>query len=419
MKFESALITRILDTGDWKSARGLTADHFFSPDGRQAWNFIKQYVMEHNQTPSRELLEDQVPSFQFPQTIDAVPALVERVNDYFLYNQLNLMNERVATVAGNDVMAAISVVNEYSMRLRSLVNQASGISGVDLTKQVDEERADYFMRKNLKGVLGLPFPWPRLNKATFGIMDGQFIVFYARPKNMKSFLLLYVLQHVHYMCKRRPVLFTREMTTVELRHRYVAMLALVDYERYLRGQLTQHEEQRWEEALETLGEMSPIIIDQVPGIGEEAADNIIQKAQEYGADFLGIDGIYFYGNREWDQIAAFSTRIKYHLLNTIKIPCVATTQGAKKKTGNNNADDIGYGDSILQDADMVIKCAYVPEDQKIYLSLPAIREGRSCEFSVWGKPCTDFSQAAENDFPDKEGGEDPGSNEDGDKEVVG
>jgi hypothetical protein len=35
----------------------------------------------------------------------------------------------------------------------------------------------------------------------------------------------------------------------------------------------------------------------------------------------------------------------------------------------------------------------VDEDQRVYLSIPAIREGVYAEFSVWFKPCYDFSQA--------------------------
>lgn len=394
-KFERPLITRIVDTGDIRSARkSLVSDCFYTPDGRQAWNYLAEYFVQHGTTPSREMLAEAVPNFEFAaMATDPVAALVDRVDEFHVYNQLSVAVERVAELAKTDTRGAATYLSEQAMRFRTMA-KGTGNDGVDITARVQEEVDSYFRRKDLRGILGVAWPWPRMNRATFGIQDGQLVVFYARPKNMKTWLLLYTLHHIHYHAGRKVLLFTREMTKEELQRRYCAVWAGVDYERYLSGKLTNMEEKRWLEAMEAFAEAPPVVLDTVPGSGEEAADEMIAKAQELGADVMGVDGIYFFGNREWEQIARFTTRLKYHLLNTHKIPCIGTTQGVRHMSkASDTLDDVGYGDSVSQDADILIKCVLLKEDERLQLSLPGIREGKSCEFQVWARPAYDFTQA--------------------------
>ena len=395
-RFEGPLISRIVDTGDIASARHLPAEFFFLPESRAAWSYVQEYNTLYGEPPSREMLTAHVPAFRFESAFDPVPALVQQVEEFHTYNFLNGTMERLAEMAKTDVAGAAAFLADQAMELRSLSAKGKG-SGVELTSLVQSEMDEYYRRKNLKGLLGMSWPWPRLNRATFGLQPGQFVVFYARPKNLKSFLLIYVVEHCHYQHKCRPVIFTREMSAVELRRRYCATWAKIDYDHYLRGCLSTADEIRWKEALEAFAESPPVWIESVAESGAEAADAMIARAQELDAGLIAVDGIYFFGNREWDQIAAFTSRLKYHLLNTWKIPCIGTSQGTRQfshgKKGASKSDDVGYSDAILQDVDVLIKCAYVKEDQRLYLSLPAIREGQDCEFQVHAKPCFDFSQA--------------------------
>lgn len=394
-RFEGQLITRIVDTGDLRAAGGLTSEMLFRPETRAAWSYLQEYNLRHGAVPSREMLEASVPGFHFEPALDPVTALVERVEEFYAYNLLNSTMEHVAQLATTDVNAAVAYIADQAMRMRTLSVKRD--RGVDLTQVVQSEIDEYYRRKNLKGLLGLSWPWPRMNRATFGIMAGQLIMFYARPKNMKTWVLLFLIEWLHYMHKKRPVMFTREMSVPELRRRYCALWAGIDYDHYLRGCLSNADEIRWREAMEAFMEAPPIVIETVPSSGAEAADEMVSKVQELGADFMAVDGVYFFGNREWEQIAAFTSRLKYHLLNTLNIPCIATTQGSRQfshgKKGKNNADDVGYSDAILQDVDVLIKCALVREDQRIYLSLPAIREGQDCEFQINALPAYNFKQA--------------------------
>lgn len=406
MKFEKALITRVIDTGDVKTVRkALTSDHFFLPETRQAWTFIVQYFMEHGLAPSREMLQAHVHRFEFVASADPVLALTERVHEHLVYNKINLVAEQVTERVKTDVLGAASLLADESMRLRTLIGGGQ-TTGVDITTRAKEEYDSYYRRKNMKGLLGYAWPWERLTKATHGLQASQLVIFYARPKSLKTWILLYALLFMHYKYRLKVVLFTREMREEELRRRYVAMLAGVDYERYQNGALTTQEEARWLEALEVFVEMSPMVIDTVSGSGQEAADEMISKAQDHGADLIGADGIYFFGNREWEEIGKFTSRLKYHLLNTHKVPCIGTSQGAKVfSMKRNNMDDVGYSDTLAQDSDILIKMAYIEEDQRIYMNMAGARDGKPCALQIWARPAFDFSQAYTKDTETSDGTE--------------
>lgn len=404
--FEYALITKILDSESYNDAKHvITSDHFFDVQARSAWNFLTNYHREHNATPSREIFESRFSNFDFESLPDPVSALVERVHDHFIYNHAQVFIEKIAEIAASDTIEAAKYISEQGTRFRALVNAGQGNTGIDITTRLQDERAEYLRRKNCHGVLGYTWPWERLNQATFGIMPGQLIVYYARPKMGKTWTLLYTLQHLFYQHKLKVVMFTREMTVEELQRRFVSIYTGIDYQRYLQGSLTTAEERRWDEGLEALEESQSFIIDTVKGSGEDAADMMIEKAIAYGADAIGVDGLYFFGDREWEVIAKFTSRLKWHLLHTHKIPCLATSQASKlfsvSKKGKNSLDDVGYGGAITEDADMLIKQILIEDEGRAYLSVPGAREAKSCELQIWFKPGGDFTQAFAEDPVDE------------------
>ena len=59
----------------------------------------------------------------------------------------------------------------------------------------------------------------------------------------------------------------------------------------------------------------------------------------------------------------------------------------------NNMDDVGYSDTLAQDADILIKMAYIEEDNRIYMNMAGARDGKPCELQIWARPAYDFGQA--------------------------
>jgi len=417
IRWEHALLTKILDDGAFREAKdlGITADHFYLPDTRSGWNWVAAYYAKHGATPSREAFADGIRGFTFQANNDPLTALVERVQNHRVYNDTKVVIEDAHALVKNDPIEGAQALIKGASKIRALLTTVADKSLVDITKQTEEERAAYERRKECDGILGKKWPWEHLNKMTHGIMDGGLNIFYARPGNMKTWLLLYVAMYAHYYLGLKPIIFTREMTKEDLRRRIIAMFAGVDYTRYMEGRLNSDEEQRWNDALEAFAESQPLLIGMVDGIAGEAADAILDKVDESGANFLVIDSIYEYGNRETQLIAEFITTIKRGILSR-NLPCVGATQrtnpkssaGAKEASG----DDVGYSDSLYQAADVLIHVKLIKEDKRLYLSIPKVREGiMFSRMSVWAKPAYDFSQAYVEEEGDGEHSEDVGPEE--------
>lgn len=391
--FEHAFITRVCDTSDYRGVKEkVTPEHFTQVDTQAAWRFITRHAIQHGTAPSRQVLRDQFPTFKFEASSDSPSALAERLHVAYVYNLTSVNVEKVMKTAAADPLAAAEEFAKAGSAMRTTLNRVTGNIGVDITKQMVEEREAYHIRAECRGLIGYAWPWEILNLRTLGIEAGSLYAFYARPKMGKTFYLISLLEHLHYRYKLRTILFGREMRLEQLRSRYVATAAKIDYDRYQHGKLTDAEYRRWEETTEMIEEMNSFIIDTAESNGAEAADEMFEKAMECGAEVIGVDGAYFFGEREWDVIAKFTSRFKYNLLYRHKVPGFMTTQGAKQK--RSGGDDVGYSDAILQDVDMLVKLVADPEDwSRIHAQTAGIRDGRPASWQMHRKPCTDFGQA--------------------------
>ena len=403
--FEFALITRVCDTGEWKQVRErVTPEHFREVAAQAAWRWALSHALKHGEAPSRAILRDRFPSFPFESSSDPPAALAERLHTAHVYNVLAVETDKILKSAADDPMAAAELLAKAGSEMRTMLNRATGNIGVDITKQMADEREAYALRASKRGLLGYAWMWDVLNRRTAGAENGSLYAMYGRPKTGKTFYLIAQLAQWWYRDKCRIHLFGREMRTEQLRSRVVATIAKIDYDRYLHGTLTDAEERRWNDATEQIEEMHSFYVDGVSTNGAEAADDMFAKAQDSGADVIGVDGAYFFGERDWEIFAQFTSRFKYNLLHRYQRVGMMTTQGAKQKRAGG--DDVAYGDSLLQDVDALIKMQSDPEDlQRVHMSTAGVRDGRPASWQAWRRMCTDFGQAFEE--PEEDGSAPP------------
>jgi replicative DNA helicase len=401
--FESVLITRILETKDIKTPvkRKITADFFFQPETRAAFSFLISHYQEYGTTPSLALFRNEFEDFDFHSTSDTVQSLCDRVRDDKLYRDLVKMVEEGVRLVREDPRDGLDF---FRSNVASLTSQHVVTRDVDVARTAQETLAEYLRVKEGHGMLGIPWPWAKMNEVTLGIQRQELIFFYARPKSLKTWLLLlcavYCFEH-----GRRPLVITTEMPTDQIRRRTAAIWARVNYNDVRRGKLSPFDEQKYRDDLEAMAEVSvPLIItgndDDDKGMG---VMSLSTKIDEYEPDILFVDGVYLLrddrGGRkstDWQGQAHIVQDLKSLAFRT-DIPIVGTTQANRsgdKSKGNSNTE-MAFSDAYLQSADYVIRSIYdqkEKESNEAILTMPGVREAPGCTFTVNAHIANDMSQ---------------------------
>jgi replicative DNA helicase len=397
--FEAVLITRILETADLKTAikRKITEDTFLLPDTRIAYAYLVGHYREYGGTPSVELFRAEFPEFPLHTTTDPVAVICDRIRANKLHRDLSEMLEEGVRLNREDSWQAL---DHFRETLAGLTAQHILSNDLDLTKTTAEAMEEYRRVKAGHGMLGIPWPWQPLNDASLGIQDEELIFIYARPKALKTFLMIAAAVHA-FRNGHRPLFITREMPTAQIRRRVHAVWAALDYHAIRQGKLTPQEERAYTEDLEAFSELPPFILsgDDEGGAGVTALG---AKIQEYDPDIVFVDGVYLMhddrGSKkssDWQAISNIMQDLK-QLARQKRVPIIGTTQANRmgERTKGSTLSEIAFSDGIAQSADYVIRVIYDKrerDNQEAILTLPGIRESAGCTFTINARVCQDFS----------------------------
>lgn len=401
MNFEPVLITRILETGDIKAAikRKITEDFFFLPDTRTAYAYLVGHYRQYGDTPSMELFRAEFPEFTFNTTSDTVEAICDRLRTSKLHRDLNEMLEEGVRLNQEDSREAL---DHFRGSIASLVAQHVVSRDIDLTKTTHEAKSEYQRVKDGQGMLGIPWPWAKLNEATLGIQPEELIFLYARPKSLKTWLMIYSAVHA-FRAGFKPLFITREMPTDQIRRRVHAVWAGLDYKAIRSGSLTPVEERQYFEDLEAFAENPPFILSGDDDEGGAGVTSLGAKIQEYDPDLVFVDGVYLMKDdragkktsSDWQSISHITQDLKA-LAKRVQLPLIGSTQSNRsgERTKGTTLNELAYGDSFGQDADYVIRIIYDKKEKdnhEAILTLPGIRESEGCTFTINAFVARDFS----------------------------
>lgn len=388
--FEAVLITRIIETGDLKTVikRKIVSDFFMLPETRQAFNYIIKHFQKFGSTPSMELFRDKFRTFPVRSTNDTVEVVCDEIRRNKLYVDLADMMEETLKYNRVDPYEALDHIRA---QMASLTSQHIVTRDSDLTKEIQHARDEYERAKEGQGLIGIPWPWPKLNEVTLGVQPGELVFFYARPKSGKTWFLIKAAVEA-FKAGKRPLLISKEMPTEQIRRRVLAVFSGVDYNALRQGKLTPREEKRYFDDLEAFSENPPFILS---GDDEDKGGvmSVEAKVKEYDPDILYLDGAYLMHDdrtnkrtTDWQGIAHITQDLK-RMAKRADIPIVGTTQGnrASAKSKGDNKEEVAFGDAFTMDADYLIRIIYEKsheEDKEAVLTIPAIREAAGCTFTV-------------------------------------
>lgn len=329
------------------------------------------------------------PNFRPVTVEESVSALCDKVRSYKMHSDLTEAVVAVAEATKLSPLDGLEVIKQQTAALISSHQENDSETMAGLAPQL---RAEYLaMKAGEVKLKGKPFPWDALNKATLGFQKQHVVVYYARPKHFKTWHALNTLRGLQ--AHGEPgVIFSQEMSAIEIARRWVALDAGVDYTSFLLGTLDEEAEARFFARLDEFVEKPNITIDTITSTGSAAVTEMSAKIGDYGARAVLLDGLYFLGE-DWRELSEV-TRGAKRISKAQDLYFLATTQQNRMKN-QSGGDDVAYGDSALQDCDLLLKFsrdAMLRRQHKVAARVAAVRSGTEVAFEIHCVPCTNFSQ---------------------------
>lgn len=402
MNLDRAIVTRLIETQDVRLLLKykVKPTHLSDDVAKKALSFALTHYERFNQSPSLSLLQEHVPEFEAEECEDDFEALLDSSRDRRLYSDLQRAVKRVAKATGTGSDAGLLALQKEATTI-SVSHSKS--DGEDLARSADDALRQYRKLKASKGLLGIPWPWEPLNRSTRGIRKATMNVLYGPEGTMKTWLLLYIGLHASTV-GARPIVFVYEMTVEDVRLRYAALVAGLDYSRFLDGSLTPKEERRLERKLKEMksGDAS-FVVEEIESVGDGAVLEMQAKAKEYNSNLILLDGMSFVSDdMDWAPFGKVMRGVKRMAMKT-RIPVVGVhhsndqgrAYGKKgKQEDDNDTRDLALGRSLARDVDVLFRLRRTPqnkEQNEVELITRKVREGKDVRFMINALPAKDFS----------------------------
>jgi replicative DNA helicase len=415
---EYALISRVLESQDFHTLEKMqiTADFFTVPEVRAIYDWLR--LVYHNpntagMVPSVEMVKQYFHSFNPAYAPDEVAVLATALRDSKLRMELLALSAQLQLEADKDPHTALASLKLKAQTLASMDGIGADLSMSGAYNALMER---YDTVASAKGVVGIPYPWEALNAETQGMQGGQFIVFYARPKSMKTWVAIYCAVHAYMHSRRRVLFYTKEMPQMQIAGRVASAICGVDYRAFKNGELQPELLAFVKAALQGLlldeqsagkhGHQPCFIITADRGHGGGGVSGLQAKIREVKPDIVFVDGMYLMKDDrtnqrtvDWKQIAHISQDLKL-TSQEFDIPIVGITQASRKSdtTRTDSMEDISYADALAQDTDAVFRIKKVTKKDaeghkktELYIYAPGLREGILDGIVINAVPATDFS----------------------------
>lgn len=390
--WELRLISQILQEGSATDVikAGLTPSMFTHPLSAEFLEYILDFYRNHGSVPSKEFIAERFPGIALPPPIsDPISAIIDKVKEQILKGLLRQAAMDLGDLAEEDPLVGLMMLQETAVELTSkFAAGGDTLLGPGMLEVLD----DYEAVKRTGGLTGVPYPWDILNQETGGMQDGELIVMYARPKNLKTWLLCYMAVYC-YQLGYRVLFVTKEMTAKQICRRIAAIICKLDYKRFKQAKLSTAEEEHFKETVTSLANDSRFVITSERKRGAEGAGGVMSfraKIDEVKPHVAFYDGLYLMSDDrserskkravDYKNIYAITQDTK-ELAQDMKLPVVVTNQqnrfgGNRGKGGKKEEDlsDLAFGDSFGQDADLLMRQKFDKKNKRLEIVLSGARE---------------------------------------------
>ena len=385
----------------------------------RVWKHISLGMAQYRETPSPDEIARKFTHFPIlpeEELNEHLLPLIDEIRQLFVQGRLADVLEKAMEENKQHPDEAIRQLNQEVGKLTSLVTQ---LETFDVVQETDDIKHEYRIAGTELGQ-GIQWPWPTLQKETGGMYPDNFILFFGRPKNMKTFVALYVGVKAYLLSRARVLIISREMNPIQVRKRVVAMITNVAYGPWRKGELSKEERDNVFSILENMMDFENDVCswghsDLGPAIRIASGhskqysgfDLVDALADDFYPDIIIDDGFYLAAHSMQSNQGPMDWRILTHLSQAAKtyasqnhLVYIATSQANRdaEKASHKARDVIAYTDALMQDCDLVIRVIKMDRDAKkgrprhIILGLPGLREGEVESVIIHADPCTNFSE---------------------------
>ncbi len=234
-------------------------------------------------------------------------------------------------------------------------------------------------------ITGLPTGFMDFDELTAGLQPSNLVILAARPAMGKSTLVTNMATNVAVEQRRPVVLFSLEMSRMELVMRILAAQARVDSDRLRTGRLRDPDWPKLSQAMGRLAE-APLFIDDTPGINlMEIRSRCRRLKQRHGLDLVILDYLQLMeSHRRVDsrvqEVAELSRGLKV-LAKELDLPVIALSQLNRKPEDRTDRrpqlSDLRESGCLTADT-RVLRC-----DTDVEVTLGALLESGDRDIPVW------------------------------------
>jgi replicative DNA helicase len=416
MSCQLAICARVVKTGNIAPVLnyGLTLDDFTQTEAKNFWNLILTYFLQQETAGAvldKNVLQAWLPTLvvsdDYPgMSLEALCYEVRRQRIVTMANEAAVKCAELIMVPTQNPTVPLAILHKNISDLIALGTAANtdvtlkqGITGI-MRKIELARRGENFAVAN--------WPWAVLNNVTFGLQPDDYVIFYGRPKSMKSWVLAYLLSWF-FNENKKVLVYTKEMTPDNVYMRAIACICKLAYSNLREAtspigkQLTPEEEFRLIELEDNIGS-DPYYSDRltvlsgrdVPAGGDNVAW-LNSKIDQYKPELLVVDGLYLLKDQNKAQsdhvrVMNISRDLRQMNLHT-GVPIIATMQANRKAAGHNDAnlDEIAYSDALAQDATIAARVINDKVSPTISIVIGGSREFKLHGFRINAVPAVDFS----------------------------
>ncbi len=219
--------------------------------------------------------------------------------------------------------------------------------------------------KQESGVTGVPSGFTTIDRVTGGWQKSDLIIIAARPAMGKTALVLTLARNAAVEFSKPVVVFSLEMSSLQLVNRLISAEAELDGEKLRKGDLRDHEFIQMNSRIKSLSN-APLFIDDTPALSIfELRAKARRLKENHDIQMIVVDYLQLMtsgvegrgGNRE-QEISYISRSLK-SLAKELEIPIIALSQLSrdveKRSTGTKRPQlsDLRESGAIEQDADLV------------------------------------------------------------------